>query len=832
MSIYYTNVDIYGNSLLVREIIDGMPNQRKLQWKPTIYLTDNSGEWDGKYKSLYGDQVKEFPLDSIKECRDFVKQYDGVNGFEIFGQLNYVLQFLNEEYSSTIDWKLAEISAWAIDIEVRSPDTGFPKVESADGEVVLITMQNINTGRCFTFGSKPYEGKNTAYTFCRDEKALLKSFVTFWHQSHVDIITGWNIDWFDLPYLTNRITRILGEEFSKKLSPWGIVNIEEKSFQGKKMISVDIKGVSILDYMSLYKKFVLQKQESYSLKHIAMVELGHTKVDLPGITFNDNIDNHWETFVEYNIVDTTLINDLDKKRKLIELVLMMGYNAKINITDVYSPVKMWDALIHNALLKDNIVVPQRKATGSSERQIEGAYVKAPKPGVYNWIAGIDALSLYPSIMMSLNISPETYRGQNTDVDIEKLLDGSCSFTRADGTSVSPIGSIFDTTYQGILPKLIVQMMKDRQETKAAMIKYSQEYELSKDASLKSKISALDIKQNAIKIALNSLYGATANNGFRFFNPDVAESITMMGQYFLRTFEKVLDDKLNAKFNTNHKYLTYSDTDSVYFSLEPIVNAYLKGKDDPTIIKSLERFVVDKINPVVNGICAEISEELGFRENMIHFKLEAVGNKAIWYAKKKYVINVHSSEGVTYAKPKFKVMGMEMVKSSTPAIIRDKLRQSLDIIFTGTEESVQKYIADVKEEFMKLPTEKIAFPRSVNGLDKYGDSKSIYSLMGTPITVRAALLYNHYLKVKNIEKKYPRINEGDKIRFVYLKLPNPIKENIIAFPADLKLPPEFELNRYIDRELQFEKVFLNAMEILIEPLNWTVEEQSTLSEFFT
>lgn len=831
---YYTNVEVVGSYVMLKEIDDeGVKRKSKFQWQPTLFLKDNTGAV-GTHKSLYGDEVKPVKPGTIRETRDFVKQYAGVSGFEIFGQLNYPLQFMNEHYPWDVQFDMRKLSIWSIDIETRIPDTGFPSPKTVDGEVVLITLQNVITGRCFTFGTgKDYTKDDTTYQKSNDEYKMLKNFLIFWERIDIDIITGWNIEGFDIPYLINRIKRILGDDAAKKLSPWGMVDVETITRMGKEELRVDIKGIAILDYLALYKKFTYTKRESYSLKFIAQEELGHTKVDLPGENFNDNIDNHWDTFVHYNVIDTVLVTELDNKLKLLELVVTMAYQAKINFSDVFSPVKMWDALIHNSLMKDKIVVPQRAHVGT--RTIEGAYVKEPLTGFYAWIVSLDATSLYPSIMQSLNISPETFLGRIDSITMDALLSGvidpSDFEIATQNIAVSPIGAQFNRSFRGILPKLIGDMMAARKTAKNEMLKIENEYEQTKDESLLPRISALNNKQMAAKIALNSLYGATANEGFRFFNPDVAESITITGQYILKHIELKLNDALNKRFKTDdHKYLVYVDTDSVYVNMAPVVEKFMQGMETSVIVKNLEKVAVDILQAEINKICKTISEQLNFYENKIHFKLEAVGDKAIWCAKKKYIVRVHSSEGVTYAKPKMKVMGLEMVRSSTPAFIRGKLKESLVEIFDGDESRVQKFIADTREEFSKLTVEQIAFPRTANSLDTYSDSATIYKA-ATPIQVRGCLMYNKFIKDLGLQSKYQMIQDGDKIKFFYLKMPNLIKENIIAIPADGKLPEEFGLDKYVDVDMQFEKSFLSAMEIIMKPIGWSIEEKSSLEDFF-
>lgn len=347
----------------------------------------------------------------------------------------------------------------------------------------------------------------------------------------------------------------------------------------------------------------------------------------------------------------------------------------------------------------------------------------------------------------------------------------------------------------------------------------------------AKIAALNAKQMAIKILNNSLYGAMGNEGFRYFHPDVAESITIAGQYVLRRIDNELDVTLNKLFKTgNHKYVLYQDTDSIYFDLQPVVDKFLAGKQTDEIVTAIEKLTIDVLQKEVNKICDQVADELNFIEQRLFFKLEAVGSVALWAGKKKYVIRVHSSEGVTYSTPKMKVMGMEMVRSSTPAFVRGKLKEALPIVFDNTQSDTQKFIAKVKEEFMQLSVREVAFPRSANSLHEYSDPDNIFA-KGCPIQVRGVLLYNDLIKQKKLTHLYPSIKEGDRIRFFYLTMPNPLRQNVIAIPADGDLPVEFGLHDYVDYETQFQKSFISAMEVLLDPIGWTVEETSSLEDFF-
>lgn len=835
MTRFYTNISIVGSNVLVREVVDGIPNMRKEQWSPTLYIKGTPKNESGKkFTTLYGDPAYAVNPGSIPETKEFVKQYDGVSGFEIFGQLNYTHQYMNEYKPK--GWSYQALSCWAIDIETAVPynDNGgtyFPTPDRADGEVLLITMVNMHTGEAFTWGTKDeYKGKDTHYMKCPDEYTLLKLFIQFWEQKKVDIVTGWNITQFDLPYLYNRIVRIHSEEAVKRLSPWQRVYYKSKMFMGKQEYVTDITGVSVLDYIDLYKKYILVKQESYSLGHIAQEELGHSKVDHSEFKdFNDFWRGDWSKFTHYNIVDTQLVRQLDNKLRLIELVLTMAYEANINYEDVSSPVKLWDAIITNYCLDRSVVLPQQNREAS--QSLDGAYVKEPVPGWYKNVVSLDATSLYPSIIMTNNISPETHRG-NCGMGIEDFLAGK-PVDVDEKYIVTAAGAVYDKSVRGVLPELVERYMKMRKAAKSEMLRLEQIYEDTKDESLPNQIAALDSKQQAFKVALNSLYGATANEYFRFFKHDHAASITLSGQYVLRTVEYNIDAALNEAFKTEGvKYLIYIDTDSLYFTLDEVFKKYNITEDKA--IKAIEKLAKEKITPIVNRFCDECCTKMRSYENRLNFKLEIAADKAIWLGKKKYALRAHSSEGVTFAKPKYKIKGLEMVRSSTPRFVRDKLDVALKTVFDTNERETQKYIEKVREEFMQLPYQQIAFPRGANNLDEYSDSKTIYQKgkgVSTPIQVRAALLYNHYLKVHGLDGTYPLIGEGEKLKFMYLKLPNKIHENVIAFPAEGKVPEEFGILQKVDYEEQFNKTFLASMEIILDAIKWSAVEHSSLEDFF-
>ena len=825
---FYTSVHPIGDRIFIRGVENGKRYQRKLDFSPTLYVTSKK---PSKWKTLEGSFVDEVNPGSIKDTREFIKRYEGVQGFDVYGNSNYAYQYISDNYEHDVNWDMEQIKVFTIDIET-STENGFPDIKSANEEILLITVKELSTKRIITFGSKTYVNprEDIIYVNCKDEQALLTQFLEFWSKSHPDVITGWNTDFFDMPYLIRRIERELGDGESNKLSPWGYVNERKTFIKGSEEIHYDIVGIAQLDYLELYKKYTYSKQESYRLDYIAEQELGDKKKVNPGESFKDFYTNHWQEFVDYNIHDVELVDKLEDKMRLIELHLTMAYNAKINFEDVYSQVRMWDTIIYNHLRKKGIVVPAKSYSGK-DSQFEGAYVKDPIIGLHKWMASFDLNSLYPHLIMQYNISPETLTSEKISVTVDKLLNQEIdtTYVKQRDLALTANGWTYTKEFKGFMPELMEQMYKNRSKFKKQMLVIQQEYEKDKSKKhLLKDISRLNNLQMAMKIALNSAYGAMGNQYFRYFDIRMAEGITTSGQLSIRWMANKLNAFMNKTLKTEGKdYVVAIDTDSIYLTLETLVEKMCEGKTDEQKIKFMDKICEDVFQPFIDSGYQELADYMNAYSQKMQMKREVLADKGIWTAKKRYILNVHNSEGVQYEKPKIKVMGLEMVKSSTPAVIRDKLRDSIEVILRGNQADLQNYIMEFRKEFDKLPVEEIAFPRGVNGMKQYAGSP-IYS-KGTPIHVRGALLFNHYTKKMGLDKKYQPIRDGDKIRFVYVRKPNKFQEDVIAFSQEL--PPEFELHSYIDYDKMFEKVFTDALQIIIGSLGWSTSEQSSLEDFF-
>jgi len=826
---FYTSVNLYGNNILVRGINNGKTVADKIRFKPTLYVKSKS---ESKYKSIYGENLEPIQFEDINEARDFVQRYKDVENFGIFGNTNFTYQYITETFPDDIEFDISQIKIWTLDIET-SADNGFPDINNPTEKVLLITVQDNHTKQLKTYGLQEYQNSrdDVWYIQCKDESDLLKKFLEDFEADYPHIITGWNVEFFDIPYLCNRIERVLGEDAVKKLSPWGNVSKKNIIKLKKENVSFELMGIAILDYLDLYKKFTYSAQESYKLDHIAKVELGKQKVSYDEYgSFTEFWNKDWQKFVEYNIRDVEIVDELEDKMKLIELILTMAYDAKSNYIDIFSAVRTWDCILYNHLWKKGIVVHQRE--GRQGRQIAGAYVQEPKPGKYDWVVSFDATSLYPSIIMQYNLSPETMiAGNAIDVGMSKLIDGQLDLSTLKNKDycMTANGYCFSRDKQGIFPEIVEKLFEDRKKYKKSMLNAQQQYEETKDPKFKKDISKYNNFQMARKIQMNSLFGAMANEYFRFYDDRIAEGITLTGQYIIQSMGKTLNETLNKICGTdNYLYSFYSDTDACYITLDPLVQKFYKDMPADKLVKVLDKICSEKIESFLKKASDKLSDYTNAFSNRISFKREVIADRGIWVAKKRYALNVYNNEGVQYAEPKLKVMGLEIVRSSTPEPVRDALRDAVKIILTKTEDELQDYVRDFESKYRKLQPEDISFPRGVNGLDKYSDRASIYK-QATPMHVRGALLYNYHLHTNKLDKKYETIKEGDKIKFIYLKEPNTIGENCIAFISSI--PDELNIKKFSDYDTMFSKSFLEPINTILEGIGWSAKPQATLEGLF-
>ena len=862
---FYTNVIQRGNSLLVRGVEDGQRVSKRVNYEPTLFnkVTEDTG-----YKTLDGQHVLPKHFHSIKEAKAWVEQRE--NQDIVFGNTQYPYCYISDEYPNDVPWDKDQILIVTIDIEVEC-ENGFPNPQDAAEPLLSITMKNHQNKKIVVWGLHEFQNNrdDVDYRLCRDEGDLLIKFLDEWRMIYPDIITGWNTEFFDIPYICNRINNLFGEEFMHKLSPWNNVFAREVYQMGRKHQVYTIQGVSALDFYDLYRKFTYTNQERYTLDHIAFVELGERKDGNPFETFKEWYQKDYQSFIEYNITDVELVDKLEDKMRLIELCLTMAYDGKVNYMDVLGQVRYWDNVIYNHLRKKKKVIPQKKEHKKSEK-FEGAYVKDPQVGMHKWVMSFDLNSLYPHLIMQYNISPETLVPgcEMKEGMVDKILDGKVKSHK--DYCMTPNGAFFRKDVKGFLPEIMEKVYNDRVKYKKLMLEAKQDYENTRNPALLKRISRYENIQMAKKISLNSAYGAIGNNWFRYFDLMVATAITSSGQLSIRWIEKAINIHLNKILKTDKvDYVIASDTDSIYVALDLLVRKVFKsGGTDEEIVNFLDRLAEEKLEPFISKSYQALAESMNAYDQKMFMAREAIADTGIWTAKKRYILNVHDMEGVRFKEPQLKIMGIEAVKSSTPAPCREKIKQALKIIMSGDEKTLNEFIQEFREEFMNLPPEDIAYPRSCNGIMKFSDNEKSrkrtekklidrenkkskgtqitqigtldgtsmsYGLFasGAPIHVKGAILYNHLLEKNKLNNKYPFIQEGDKIRFIHLKEPNIYQSSAFSFITEV--PKELDIAGKIDYDMQYEKSFVEPLKVITEKMDWLIDSsygaQGTLEDFF-
>ena len=825
---FYTDVHRYMNQLYYRGRTDnGSAIINNVTFKPTLY-SSSTKPVTSAFSSMDGRPVVPRTFGRMSEAKQWVEENEQITGRSIYGTVNYKHQWITQKYPGDIEFDINHINIVNLDIEVHS-DEGFPTPEEAKWPVTAITLKSSQSEVYHTFGLGKWDETKrdpsinhllVQYRECATEEELLRKFITHWRSNWPDIVTGWNVRAFDMLYLANRIRNLSGtSETLKGLSPYNLEG-EIKRSQGSagadgsehKILGYDIPGIAQLDSMALFKKFgfTYGPQESYRLDHIASVVVGEKKLSYEehGSLLKLYTED-FQKYIDYNIKDVELVQRIDDKMGLMALALTIAYRGGVTYEEVLGSVGIWDSIVLRELNKQGIVCPFKGKRKKQLIDFVGGYVKEPQIGAHDWVVSFDLASLYPNIITQWNMSPETIT------------------TNSENVSIAANDTHYDTTKIGIMPQIIIDYYDDRKKTKNEMLK------LKKSGGSEADIQHLENRQMAIKILMNSLYGAMGNQWFRYFDLRLAEAITMTGQQVIKRCEKTINDELNKLLETNNvDYVIAIDTDSVYVNFAPFVKKF--NPSDP--VDFLDKACSDHFEKLFADDFAIMFKEKQCRIPRMEMEREVIADKGIWTAKKRYILNVHNSEGVPYNPPKMKIMGIEAIKSSTPAVVRDKFKAIFHYIIAGDRHATQKFIADFKREFKALEPHEVAFPRSVKNLAKFANNNNIYcnkdnpnfdgsdKVAVTPMHIRAALLYNHHKKKHNEE-----IASGEKVKFSYLKLPNPIRENVIAFPEFL--PPELGLHKYINYDIQFTKTFLDPLEPILNAVGWDAEQKVTLDDVF-
>ena len=832
MKRFYTSVDFNNGRILYRGYSDsGNPVLERQRFRPTLFRpsTKSTG-----WKSIHGEDVQPVHFESPSAMKDWIQQKEELsNSEEWYGMDRTVMQYIADEFPDEIEFNRKCINVANIDIEVHSDD-GFPSPDEAIWPITAITLKSSRTDTYYVWGCGEWDSEKSEhqhldvrYYQCKDENELLAGFIKFWRRDFPDVVTGWNIRFFDMPYIINRLIRLFGEKVAASLSPWGLLREKKVQFKNKNMDAYMLIGISQMDYYDLFTKFGYSygAQESYKLDHIAYIVLGERKLNFEeyGNLRNLYKENHHK-FIDYNIKDVELVERIDDKLDLMGLAFTIAYKGGVNFTDVFGTTSIWDSIVYRELNKNQIAIPKMKDRNELQginTKFAGGFVKEPKIGFHKWVVSFDLNSLYPNIIVQYNMSPETITNKQFESSVEYYLDNPA---RDEGLAVAANGSTYRKDEQGIMPKIIVDYYDERKATKKLMLQAQQKYQKNPSKELEREIAQLENKQMAIKILLNSLFGAMGNKWYRYFDLRVAEGITMSGQLSIKWAERAINEEMNRILGTNHDYVIAIDTDSLYISFDKFVQK-LKPEDP---VAALDKICEDHFVKILNDAYAKLFDHMNAYTSRMVMAREVIADTGIWTAKKRYILNVHNSEGVQYAEPKMKIMGIEAIKSSTPQVVRDKFKHIFKLVLSGDKAATQKFIKNFRKEFRNLPPEQTSFPRGVSDVKKWKDPATLYK-KACPIHVRGAILYNHYLIDKGLSTKYEDIKDGNKVKFTYLKTPNPIKENVVAFPD--YLPPELGLHNYIDHDKQFEKTFLEPLQPVLDAMKWSAEERITMDDIF-
>ena len=749
--------------------------------------------------------------------------------FDVHGIERHPYAYIAEYFPQDIEWMMRHVRVMNLDIECEC-ENGFPEPTEAAEEINAISFKMFGKDTKYVFGTQAWEHNDPTikYFHCQNEKQLLKTFLEEYKKIYPDIITGWNVDQFDITYLYNRISKLFSTTIADQLSPWNITTVREWDTFGKKQQAYTLTGVEVVDYLQLYQKFTFKRRDSYKLENISQIELGKGKINYEEFgAMHLFYKKDYQKFLEYNVRDVTLVEELDDKLGLMGLLIQMAYTAKCNYLDAFRQVRYWDILIFNRLKQQNIIVPPARGGAPKKQKFMGAYVKDPQVGMHEWVMSFDLNSLYPHLIMQYNISPETFSGMtsdtsNVDMMLNKEVRTNTLFAQ------TPNGAKFSKRKQGFLPEILENLYDERVLWKNKMIEHQKEFESTDDPrrkqDLNREIAIAYNNQMVRKISLNSAYGAIGNEWFRYFEIGLAEAVTSSGQLAIKWVEHAVNKYLNTILGTEDDYVVAIDTDSIYVRFDELV----KSVQPKNPIEFLDQVGNGKMQEVINKCYEELAEYTSAYQNKMVMGREVIADKGIWTAKKRYILNVYDNEGVRLTKPKLKMMGIETAKSSTPQWVRERLEDALKVVMKGDEKLVHEFVDNARKEFKELDPYDIAFPRRVNNLIEYENAVSIYK-KGTPMHVRASLMFNHLIVQKGLDMQFEPIQSGENIRFLYLKVPNPIKENVVGFINTL--PREFNLHSYIDYDLQFDKSFIEPLKLILEKIGWSTEPQSSLEDFF-
>ena len=798
-------------------------------------------EGKGDFESIYGTKLVKKSFRTQYDRYKYIKDTGIKRVFENHPATQQYLIDTFWQVNERPEFSQNPIKVLFLDIETYSPDE-FPQPSNPTHTVNVITVFDSLNRHYYTFGLKDFENKDDDVTYikCASERELFQKFVEYVETDYPDIMSGWNSEFFDLPYILNRCTRILGEEWTNRLSPSGKVYSRSIRGQfGQEQMRWYIEGVSLIDYLDVYKRFSVGVKESYKLDAIGEAELGEKKVDFGNMNLATLADNDWQTFVEYNIQDVRLLTKLEDKLKYTELIKMLAYVGLTSFEAAMGSLSVINGATAVRARQRNQFVPsfiRNEDTGKNP----GAYVGEPLKGFQENIISFDANSLYPNVMISLNISPETKVGKiedknNTDIVI-RHVNGQVfnishqkfvEFCKKEEIAISKANVLFTQKRKGVMPEILDYYYGKRVEIKKELQKYRQEYSKNKTQKLKFIIDQLDAKQLCIKVFINSIYGYFGNKNAPFGDDDIASSITLTGQSVIKTSNELLKKYIKQKTGiddekTLNSIVVYNDTDSSYISVKPLIDNGLTFTDESGKltkefygeVQNIEDFLNDEIK--VWGAKALNSKDCRFV-----FKREMIADVGIFLQKKRYVIHVLDDEGIPM--DKYKYTGVEVVRSTMPDAIKPHVKNIIETMLkTQSISETNKALDTTYKIFKDLPVEDITFVSGLKGYEKYAAQCDGWkTAKGMPIHAKAAYYHNMILKKLGIENKYETISSGDKVRYFYVQQPNPYNLSSIAYKY--YYPEEFKKIFHADVDKMFEKNLYAVIERFYDNVNWTPKQ---------
>lgn len=850
MSDFYTHVYADRNGIYYRGYSNNQRVSQQIKtYKPSLFVPTNE---ETPYKTVFGQAVQKMIFESIEKAQDFARSNEAIDHDYVFGNTRWHFAYLSDRFESGIDFEMNLIRKVTIDIETDS-SKGFADPSEPFAPIISITLKYRD--KFYVFGLKPCRitRPDVRYKYFNTEQDMLLAFIEYWRKIDFDILFGWNTDQYDIPYIINRIIKIFHDpkrpkysrSVAERLSPWGKIRDTAANFRGKRINTYDIVGIVSLDYIDLYRRY-MPKAESDSLKFVADLELGETKVEYDG-TLHDLYTKDYEKFIEYNVQDVALVEKLDSKLKLADVVITTAYDSLCNFTDVQQQVRMWDAISFNELKKRKVVIPPIREHDKNE-QYEGAFVLPAQTGKHKWVVNFDFASLYPSLIIEHNISPDTF-GLNIDcvLDGRKIqYDEEGMISRAEDLSIlkklnstcSGAGWLFEREKSGFLGDIMKRLFEERMVYKTKM-KEAQKLAIAastkeEKAKYENESTKYNNFQSAKKIQLNAAYGSLGSKYFRFYNPELARSVTLSGRAVLLTVKDKITAEIQEKYKIAYDPIIYGDTDSLYISAKPFVDKLPKTLTSAEIVDKIDKEFCVELQDYIETALTIHRDRYNTFTSQLEMVRDVIAEDTIFVSKKRYLMEIWDKEGTRYPKPKRKATGLEMIKSTTSKYCKEWLNNAADVILKGTSSDLQSLVSNYRKEFEKLPLEIISYPINVSDIENYvgqlaskgvitfedtidaGERKGLKK--GTPVQVAAAFTYNRVLEEKKLTKKYDKIKSGQRMRFFYLKDQNPFKSHVMGMFD--KVPKELELKCWIDYEAQFEKVFVKPLNILLRAVGWS------------